>query len=177
MRGLFIRFAITWIAVFLASYMIPGIRVETVGAGIAAAILLALPAQWVPWPLLTLLALGSIAAELFLAVGLWLPMWRRNAAIVGVVFHGTLVASMQPAVAIQLGVFAVACTTLYLLFFDGRVPRPHVHVHMRGREYVSPRLSSGHTQTLVTGRRAVTALAPRFCNADLNASTTSNVVK
>ena len=42
MRGLFIRFAITWIAVFLASYMIPGIRVETVGAGIAAAILLAL---------------------------------------------------------------------------------------------------------------------------------------
>lgn len=41
MRGLFIRFAITWIAVFLAGYMIPGIRVETVGAGIAASILLA----------------------------------------------------------------------------------------------------------------------------------------
>lgn len=42
MRGVLIRFAITWIAVFLAGYMIPGIRVETVGAGIAAAILLAL---------------------------------------------------------------------------------------------------------------------------------------
>jgi putative membrane protein len=42
MRGLFIRFAITWIAVFLAGYMIPGIRADTVGAGIAAAILLAL---------------------------------------------------------------------------------------------------------------------------------------
>ena len=42
MRGLFIRFAVTWIAVFLAGYMIPGIRVDTVGAGIAAAILLAL---------------------------------------------------------------------------------------------------------------------------------------
>jgi putative membrane protein len=42
MRGIFIRFAITWIAVFLAGYMIPGIRVETVGAGIAAAMLLAL---------------------------------------------------------------------------------------------------------------------------------------
>lgn len=42
MRGLFIRFAITWIAVFLAGYIIPGIRVDTVGAGIAAAILLAL---------------------------------------------------------------------------------------------------------------------------------------
>lgn len=42
MRGIFIRFAITWIAVFLAGYMIPGIRVETVGAGIAAGMLLAL---------------------------------------------------------------------------------------------------------------------------------------
>jgi putative membrane protein len=42
MRGLFIRFGVTWIAVFLAGYMIPGIRVDTVGAGIAAAILLSL---------------------------------------------------------------------------------------------------------------------------------------
>jgi putative membrane protein len=42
MKGLFIRFAVTWIAVFLAGYMIPGIRVDTVGAGIAAAILLSL---------------------------------------------------------------------------------------------------------------------------------------
>ncbi len=42
MRGIFIRFAVTWIAVFLAGYMIPGIRVDTVGAGIAAAIVLAL---------------------------------------------------------------------------------------------------------------------------------------
>jgi len=42
MRGLLIRFAITWVAVFLAGYIIPGIRVDTAGAGIAAAMLLAL---------------------------------------------------------------------------------------------------------------------------------------
>lgn len=42
MKGLFIRFAVTWVAVFLAGYMIPGIRVDTVGAGIASAILLSL---------------------------------------------------------------------------------------------------------------------------------------
>jgi|SRR5690349_11336090 len=42
MRGLLIRFAITWVAVFLAGYIIPGIHVDTVGAGMAAAILLAL---------------------------------------------------------------------------------------------------------------------------------------
>jgi putative membrane protein len=42
MRGLVIRFVITGVAVFLASHIIPGIRVETVGAGIAAALVLAL---------------------------------------------------------------------------------------------------------------------------------------
>lgn len=42
MRGLLIRFFITGIAVFLAGQVIPGIQVETFGAGLAAAILLAL---------------------------------------------------------------------------------------------------------------------------------------
>jgi putative membrane protein len=42
MRGLLIRFSVTWVAVFLAGYIIPGIRVDTAGAGIAAAMLLAL---------------------------------------------------------------------------------------------------------------------------------------
>ena len=42
MRGLVIRFVITGVAVFLASHIIPGIRVETIGAGIAAALMLAL---------------------------------------------------------------------------------------------------------------------------------------
>jgi putative membrane protein len=42
MHGLIIRLVITGVAVFLASHIIPGIRVETVGAGIAAALVLAL---------------------------------------------------------------------------------------------------------------------------------------
>jgi putative membrane protein len=41
MRGLFIRFTVTGIAVFLASQIVPGITVETVSAGVAAVILLA----------------------------------------------------------------------------------------------------------------------------------------
>src|SRR5687768_4777499 len=42
MRGFIVRFVITGVAVFLASHIIPGIHVETVGAGIAAALVLAL---------------------------------------------------------------------------------------------------------------------------------------
>jgi putative membrane protein len=41
MRGLLVRFAITAIAVFLASQIVPGIEVRSVSAAIAAAIVLA----------------------------------------------------------------------------------------------------------------------------------------
>jgi putative membrane protein len=42
MRGLIIRFVITGVAVFLAGHMISGIEIRTFGAGLAAAIVLAL---------------------------------------------------------------------------------------------------------------------------------------
>jgi putative membrane protein len=42
MRGLIIRFVVTGIAVLLASHMVPGIVVESPGAGLAAIVLLAL---------------------------------------------------------------------------------------------------------------------------------------
>ena len=42
MKGLIIRFAITWVAIFLAAYTIPGIELDTFGAGVAAAVILAL---------------------------------------------------------------------------------------------------------------------------------------
>lgn len=42
MRGLLIRFTVTGVAVFLASQVVPGISVNSVPAGLAAVILLAL---------------------------------------------------------------------------------------------------------------------------------------
>jgi putative membrane protein len=42
MRGILIRFTVTGVAVFLASQVVPGITVESVPAGLAAVILLAL---------------------------------------------------------------------------------------------------------------------------------------
>jgi putative membrane protein len=42
MQGLLIRFTVTGVAVFLASQIVPGITVESIPAGLAAVILLAL---------------------------------------------------------------------------------------------------------------------------------------
>ncbi|MBM4124323.1 MAG: phage holin family protein [Nitrospira sp.] len=41
MRGLLIRFSVTGVAVFLAAQIVPGIRIESVSAGVAAVIVLA----------------------------------------------------------------------------------------------------------------------------------------
>jgi putative membrane protein len=67
MRGLVIRFVITGVAVFLASHIIPGIRVETVGAGIAAALVLAL-LNAIVRPVLYVLSLPFIVLTLGLFV-------------------------------------------------------------------------------------------------------------
>ena len=63
MRGLIIRFVITGVAVFLASHIIPGIRVDTVGAGIAAALVLAL-LNAIVRPVLYVLAIPFIVLTL-----------------------------------------------------------------------------------------------------------------
>jgi putative membrane protein len=67
MRGLIIRFVITGVAVFLASHIIPGIRMETVGAGIAAALVLAL-LNAIVRPVLYVLSLPFIVLTLGLFV-------------------------------------------------------------------------------------------------------------
>jgi len=41
MRGLLIRFVVTGVAVFLASQIVDGIRIDSVGAGVAAVVVLA----------------------------------------------------------------------------------------------------------------------------------------
>lgn len=102
MRGLFIRFAITWVAVFLAGYIIPGIRVETVGAGMAAAMLLALlnaiirPILYVmslPLILLTLGLFTVIINALLLELVAWLVQGFQVNGF-GAAFWGAVVISV-----------------------------------------------------------------------------------
>jgi len=69
MRGLLIRFAVTATAVFLAGYIVPGIHVETLGAGLAAALVLAL-LNAIVRPVLYVLSLPVI----ILTLGLFMVM-------------------------------------------------------------------------------------------------------
>jgi putative membrane protein len=63
MQGLLIRFTVTGVAVFLASQVVPGITVESVPAGLAAVILLAL-LNAVVRPILYLFSLPFILVTL-----------------------------------------------------------------------------------------------------------------
>lgn len=67
--------------------------------------------------MLTTLAVASIVIELFLAGAFWVRSLRKSAVLVGVLFHVTMVLTLTPLVAAQLIVFAVACISIYPLFF------------------------------------------------------------
>jgi hypothetical protein len=67
--------------------------------------------------MLTTLAVASIVVELFLAGAFWVRSLRKSAVVVGVLFHVAMVLTLTPAVAAQLIVFAVACISIYPLFF------------------------------------------------------------
>jgi hypothetical protein len=86
---------------------------------------------WLRWPLpdftYPLLAIGSVAGELFLAWAFW---WRRTrwlAVAVGVVLHGSIVVGMAEQT-VPLAIFGITCVSTYWLFFNrpasgGPVPR------------------------------------------------------
>lgn len=67
--------------------------------------------------LLSVMSVTSIVVELALAVSFWIKDLRKGAVVVGVLFHFTIVATLAPAVAGQLALFAAACIAIYPLFF------------------------------------------------------------
>ena len=77
---------------------------------------------WVPlpWWMFTLLAVGTVLLELFLAVGLWLPRTRRVACLLGVTLHVSIVAMMNDQT-VPLLSFAITCVSLYGLFLVRQV--------------------------------------------------------
>ena len=81
-----------------------------------------LPAAWVTPSRLAPLAWSSILLEIILAVGLWLPRWRRPVALLGIGFHALVVLALTPAV--ELIVFAIESLAVYRLFFIDPPERP-----------------------------------------------------
>lgn len=94
MRGLLIRFVITGIAVFLASQIVDGIRIESVGAGIAAVVVLAFLNALIR-PLLYLFSLPLIILSLGLFVVVINALLLHLAAYL---VKGFVVAGFWPAV-------------------------------------------------------------------------------
>lgn len=84
--------------------------------------LLAVPDAWVTPGRLAPWAWASILLELVLAVGLWLPRWRRPVALLGIAFHTLVVLTLNPAV--ELIVFATESLAVYRLFFIDPPERP-----------------------------------------------------
>lgn len=75
-----------------------------------------------PWPdelrvwwLLAGLAVLALAAEAFLAVGLWVPRHRRGATLVGVALHAGIIAFFEASV--PIAVFTLVSLSLYTAFF------------------------------------------------------------
>ena len=109
MRGLLIRFVVTGVAVFLASQIIPGIEVDTPGAGVAAVLVLAL-LNAVIRPVLYLFSMPLI----ILTLGLFMVV--INALLlefVSVLVKGFQVSGFWPAFLGAI-VISVVSTTLNL---------------------------------------------------------------
>lgn len=100
-----------------------------------------LPAAVFTPRMLTMVAVASIVIELFLAGAFWVRNLKKAAVLIGVLFHLTMVLTLAPSVAAQLTLFAVACISIYPLFFlqkqeNGPVARQTTDVPLGSRQTV-----------------------------------------
>jgi hypothetical protein len=75
---------------------------------------------WIPLPRwgFTAMAIGTVATEIFLALGLWTRRYRAGAMAIGVLLHLSIVTLMAEQT-IPLIAFALTCLCLYPLFWLG----------------------------------------------------------
>lgn len=78
---------------------------------------LAVPESWRTPAAMSLLAVTSIAVELFIAFGLWSPRLRLAAIIAGTGFHLLIIAVLDSS-RLSLAIFALSMFAVYVLFVD-----------------------------------------------------------
>lgn len=83
---------------------------------------LALPAPWRTPGVMSLLAAGSIIAELLIAFGLWSRRSRPFAIAAGTGFHLLIIATLDSS-RLSLAIFALAMLAIYPLFIDPKLLR------------------------------------------------------
>ena len=84
--------------------------------------LITLPPELRTMTICAVLSAASVAIDLALALGLWLPRFRAITAAGGIVFHIFMVSLLTANLSGQLAMFAVACMALYLFFFPAPMP-------------------------------------------------------
>lgn len=75
---------------------------------------IAVPADWRTFEAMAALSILAVILELFLAIALWIPRWRRTAFVVGFVMHAGITLWLEPPA--QLAIFSLLILAPYLLF-------------------------------------------------------------
>ena len=81
---------------------------------------LAVPQSWRTPAAMSVLAVTSIVAELFIAFGLWSPRVRPFAIVAGIGFHLLILAVLDSS-RLSLAIFALSMFAVYLLFVDAEL--------------------------------------------------------
>jgi len=77
---------------------------------------LAIPGSWRSFQVMFVLSVLAISVEALLAVGLWIPRWRRNAFVAGLFLHLGILVTFQPA--LPFAAFGLLTLSLYVPFLD-----------------------------------------------------------
>ena len=133
MKGLFIRFAVTGVAVLLAVQIVPGIRVDGVAAGLAAVIVFAL-LNAVVRPVLYLLSLPLIVVTLGLFI---IVINALMLQLVAWLVKGFVVDGFWPSVWGAL-LISIVSTVLNLVVSDQGKMEVVVHHNRRPPKIINP---------------------------------------
>jgi predicted DCC family thiol-disulfide oxidoreductase YuxK len=77
---------------------------------------LAISQQWRSFELMLVLSVVAVLAEALLAIGLWMPKWRRNAFVVGLTLHVVILLTFYPP--LPFLAFGILTLALYVQFLD-----------------------------------------------------------
>lgn len=77
---------------------------------------LAIPQAWRSFEAMLVLSIVAVLVEALLAIGLWIPKWRRNAFVVGLGLHLAILVTFDPP--LPFLAFGILTLALYVQFLD-----------------------------------------------------------
>lgn len=79
---------------------------------------LAIPQAWRGFDAMLVLSIVALLAEALLAIGLWVPTWRRNAFVVGLGLHLMILLTFDPP--LPFLAFGILTLAMYVQFLDAK---------------------------------------------------------